>query len=215
MVIIAPKMHYPSQLKPITNNLSLYIPDYKEVKGIYENLLKSNPNEPFPYWTKLWAASIALVQYLKSNPNWIEGKNVIEIGAGLGLPSFSIANIAKSITITDNVPEAVELFKKNIQQLKTNNIQAMVLDWNEVPDQIKPEVVILSDVNYNPLAFVSLWNLIKRFIESGSYVILSTPQRISASPFVNALEAFIKQKHIEIVNENGNQVEISILVLYK
>lgn len=208
-------MRYPLQLTPFSAELAIYIPDYEQVKEVYEAILIDHPAEPFPYWAKLWPSSIALVQYLKANTIWIEHKNVLEIGAGLGLPSFMIAGYANSVQVSDYAPEAVELLEKNIQHLRLNNVQAMELDWNRVPDSINADVVLLSDVNYNPSQFDGLLQLITKLISEGTIVILSTPQRIMASPFVNAIQPLVKQKHVELVNENGNSIEISILVLSK
>lgn len=208
-------MRYPLKLSPFSAELAIYIPDYEQVKEVYEAILIDHPAEPFPYWAKLWPSSIALVQYLKANTIWIEHKNVLEIGAGLGLPSFMIAGYANSVQVSDYAPEAVELLEKNIQHLQLNNVQAMELDWNNVPDSINADVVLLSDVNYNPSQFNGLLQLITKLISEGTIVLLSTPQRIMASPFVNAIQQLVKQKHIELVNENGNSVEISILVLSK
>ncbi len=208
-------MRYPLQLSPFSAELAIYIPDYEQVKEVYEAILIDHPAEPFPYWAKLWPSSIALVQYLKANTIWIEHKNVLEIGAGLGLPSFLIAGYANSVQVSDYAPEAVELLEKNIQHLQLNNVQAMELDWNNVPDSINADVVLLSDVNYNPSQFDGLLQLITKLISEGTIVILSTPQRIMASPFVNAIQQLVKQTHVELVNENGKSVEISILVLSK
>jgi predicted nicotinamide N-methyase len=208
-------MRYPLKLTPFSAELAIYIPDYEQVKEVYEAILIDHASEPFPYWAKLWPSSIALVQYLNANTIWIEHKNVLEIGAGLGLPSFMIAGYANSVQVSDYAPEAVELLEKNIQHLRLHNVQAMELDWNRVPDSIKPDVVLLSDVNYNPGQFDGLLQLITKLIANGTIVLLSTPQRIMASPFVNAIQELVKQSHVEIVNENGKSIEISILILFK
>ena len=208
-------MRYPLKLTPFSAELAIYIPDYEQVKEVYEAILIDHAAEPFPYWSKLWPSSIALVQYLNANTIWIEHKNVLEIGAGLGLPSFMIAGYANSVQVSDYAPEAVELLEKNIQHLRLHNVQAMELDWNRVPDSIKPDVVLLSDVNYNPGQFDGLLQLITKLIANGTIVLLSTPQRIMASPFVNAIQELVKQSHVEIVNENGKSIEISILILFK
>lgn len=208
-------MRYPLKLTPFSAELAIYIPDYEQVKEVYEAILIDHPAEPFPYWAKLWPSSIALVQYLKANTIWIEHKNVLEIGAGLGLPSFLIAGYANSVQVSDYAPEAVELLEKNIQHLRLHNVQAMELDWNRVPNSINTDVVLLSDVNYNPSQFDGLLQLITKLIANGIIVLLSTPQRIMVSPFVNAIQELVKQSHVEIVNENGKSIEISILVLFK
>jgi predicted nicotinamide N-methyase len=208
-------MQYPVQLTQIGAEKAIFIPAYEAVKAIYADLLESDPATPFPYWAKVWPSAIALLNVLKAHPHLIKDKHVLEIGAGIGLPSLMIAGITKSIQISDYDMEAVELLRKNIEHLELENAEALKLDWNALPEAIHPEVVILSDVNYDPTQFDALISLIEKFILQGSTVILSTPQRIMASSFVLALSRFIIADYVELVDENGVNQEISILVLSK
>ena len=208
-------MQYPVQITQISAEKAIYIPDYEQVKHIYASLLKLDPTTPFPFWAKLWPSSIALLDVLKAHPHLIENKHVLEIAAGIGLPSLMMADITNSIQVSDYEKEAVALLQKNIEHLQLQNAQALQIDWNNVPENLHPEVILLSDVNYDPTQFDALINLIVKFIHQGSTVILSTPQRIMASPFVQKLEAYIINRHDTLVDENGIHKEISILVLSK
>ena len=208
-------MQYPVQLTQIGAEKAIYIPAYEAVKTIYADLLALDPATPFPYWAKVWPSAIALLNVLKKHPSLIKDKTVLELGAGVGLPALMIADITKSIIISDYDSEAVELLRKNITHLQLQNVRAMQLDWNTIPENITAEVIILSDVNYDPTQFETLTKLIEKFIHQGCTIILSTPQRIMASPFVLALSEFIIADYVEMVDENGVTKEISILVLSK
>lgn len=208
-------MQYPVQLTQISAEKAIFIPAYEAVKAIYADLLELDPATPFPYWAKVWPSSIALLDVLKAHPHLIQNKHVLEIGAGIGLPSLMMADITKSIQVSDYNLKAVELLQKNIQHLELENAEALQLDWNALHDAIYPEVVILSDVNYDPTQFETLTKLIEKFLHQGCTIILSTPQRIMASPFVLALSTFIIADYVELVDENGVTKEISILVLSK
>jgi predicted nicotinamide N-methyase len=208
-------MQYPVQLTQIGAEKAIYIPAYEAVKAIYADLLESDPATPFPYWAKVWPSAIALHNVLQKHPSLIRDKTVLELGAGVGLPALMIAGITKSIIISDYNSEAVELLRKNIEHLELENAEALKLDWNALPETIHPEVLILSDINYDPTQFETLTKLIEKFIHQGSTVILSTPQRIMASPFVLALSIFIIADYVELVDENGVTKEISIFVLSK
>ena len=208
-------MQYPVQLTQIGTEKAIYIPAYDTVKAIYTDLLALDPATPFPYWAKVWPSATALHNVLKKHPSLIRDKTVLELGAGIGLPSLLMANEAKAIQISDYDLEAVELLRKNIAHLQLQNVQAMQLDWNTIPEHITAEVVILSDVNYDPTQFETLTKLIEKFIHQGCTIILSTPQRIMASPFVQKLEGYIIERHEALVDENGIPKEISILVLSK
>ena len=208
-------MQYPIQLTQISAEKAIYTPNYEQVKEIYTSLLNLDPNTPFPFWAKLWPSSIALLDVLKAHPHLIQNKHILEIGAGIGLPSLMMAGIAKSVQISDYDKEAVDLLQKNIEHLQIQNAEALQLDWNAIPENIQPDVVLLSDVNYDPAQFDTLITLIDKFMHQGSTIILSTPQRIMASPFVLKLELYIKERYEELVDENGVNQEISILVLSK
>ena len=208
-------MQYPVQLTQISADKAIYIPAYEGVKTIYADLLGLDPATPFPYWAKVWPSSIALLDVLKNNPHLIQNKHVLEIGAGIGLPSLMMADITKSIQVSDYNLEAVALLQKNIEHLQLQNVEALQLDWNAIPENMQPEVILLSDINYDPVQFDTLISLIEQFIHRGSTIILSTPQRIMASPFVQKLEASIKERYEALVDENGIPKEISILVISK
>ncbi len=208
-------MQYPVKLSQISAEKAIYIPDYKQVKEVYASLIKIDPNTPFPFWAKLWPSSIALVNVLENNPNWIRDKHVLELGAGIGLPSLMLAGLVKFIQVSDYADEAVELLQKNIAHLNLMNVQALQLDWNHLPISLQPDVLILSDVNYDPSQFDTLIQIITRKILDGCTILLATPQRIMASPFVQALETYIQTTYVEVVNENASAIEISILVLSK
>jgi predicted nicotinamide N-methyase len=208
-------MQYPVELTQISAEKAIYVPAYDAVKAIYTDLLALDPATPFPYWAKVWPSAIALVKVLQKHPSLIRDKTVLELGAGIGLPSLLMANEAKTIQVSDYDSEAVELFRKNIAHLQLHNVQALQMDWNDLPENIDPEVIILSDVNYDPTQFESLTKLIQKFIHQGCTIILSTPQRIIANPFVLALSEFIIADYLEMVDENGVTKEISILVISK
>lgn len=193
----------------------LYVPIPEMIKPTYEHLLNSKANTAFPFWAKIWPSSKAMSAYLALEPQWITGKKVLEIGAGLGLPSFSIAHLAKEVIVTDHAAEAVELINTNINHLCVNNMTAMCLDWNDFPELVSIDTVLLSDVNYAPDAFGPLLTLIGRLMEQGAVIVIATPERIMAAAFVESLQPFIRRSFLQPVEEKGNSFEIRMLLLWK
>lgn len=202
-------MHYPIQLIKINETLSLYLPIPAEIRPVYENALHAVPETPFPFWARVWASSQALTTFLDGNKELVSGKKVLEIGAGTGLPAFSIATIAESVIISDHAPDAVELMEKNIAFLGLTNVTACCLDWNHFPDDLKADIVLLSDINYAPEQFDSLTALIRRFLQERSIVILATPQRLMGASFLLQFEPYITIS--ETMQAEG--VDISLLIL--
>ncbi|MDB5211000.1 MAG: hypothetical protein JWQ30_1827 [Sediminibacterium sp.] len=206
-------MVYPDKLVRIQDELILYVPDPELVKPAYENLLAKDAATPFPFWAKVWPSAKEMASLLVSEPHWIEGKHVLELGAGIGLPSFIMAHHASTMIISDHAPEAVQLIEKNVQYLGLQHVQAMCLDWNHFPDGIKAETVLLSDINYAPDQFAVLLVLIRKFLEQGATIILATPQRITITPFAEALRPFIKRSVLQINEHMGQSTDIRILIL--
>lgn len=199
----------------VQDGMMLYVPIPETVKPTYEHLLKLDANTPFPFWAKIWASSKAMSAFLALEPDWIIDKKVLEIGAGVGLPSFSIARFAKKVIVTDHAPEAIDLIKKNIHHLCVNNMTAICLDWKNFPEQVTADTVLLSDVNYAPGAFEPLLALVIRLIEHGAVIVIATPERIMAAPFVDSLQPFIQRSFLQSVQEIGNSSAIRMLLLWK
>jgi predicted nicotinamide N-methyase len=206
-------LKYPTCIYHYQNKLSILIPDPASIKSTYDALVQKDANTPFPFWAKLWPASIALTDFLLTNTNWIQNKIVLEIGAGIGLPSFSIAALAREVIISDHAADAIALMNENIKHLQLTNTSAACLDWNHFPNEIKADTILLSDVNYAPEQFEPLHNLLKRFIAEGNTIILATPQRIMGVPFVTSLASYITASHVYSVKESEQKIDISIMIL--
>jgi predicted nicotinamide N-methyase len=206
-------MNYPVTLSSFENGLSLLIPDPEKVKSTFEQLRIKDPNTPFPFWAQVWPSAIALSSFLQEEPQLIEGRRILELGAGIGLPSFAISKFASEMVISDHSLEAVELMEMNIHQLNLKHAKAICLDWNHLSEDIETDVLILSDINYDPEQFGPLLKMINRFLVQGTTVILSSPQRITITPFAEAIKPFIQHSELIVVPHLQTEVEIRILVL--
>lgn len=204
---------YPDKLVTVADGLTIFIPDPELVKPVYENLLLKDPATAFPFWAKIWPSALALASFLKENPGLVKGKKVLELGAGIGLPSFTIAEYVSEICISDHAPEAVVLLQKNIQYHQLDNATAVCIDWNKVPEQTKAAVLLLSDINYAPDQYEGLLHMIRRFLGQGTTIILATPQRITITAFAEALQPYIKRSVLRTVSYLNGEVDIRILIL--
>ena len=206
---------YPLQLVKLNTELTLYVPDPARIQSTYQKLAAENTATIFPYWAKVWASAHAMTQFLQEEPTWIQNKIVLEIGAGIGIPSFSIASLTKKITISDHVPDAVALLQKNIDYLALNNAQAACIDWNTISEDTTVDTILLSDTNYEPSAHNNLVVLINRFINNGSSIILATPNRLASNPFIDRISKYITSTKKYSIAENDTNKEIVVMVLKK
>jgi predicted nicotinamide N-methyase len=206
-------MHYPITLHEFQDGLQLYVPDPDQVKPTYEHLVATHPAAAFPFWARIWPSSLALTAFLQKEPHWIASKHVLEVGAGIGLPSFSISREASTLVVSDYSREAVALMEKNIQTLGLSNAKAMYLDWNDFPSDLSADTVLLSDINYDPEQFKALLSLIQQLLDKGTTVVIATPERISAVSFAVQLEPYVTRSVLETVATAEQPIDIRIFVL--
>lgn len=206
---------YPLQLVTLHNELSLYVPDPALIQSTYQKLVAANPNTIFPYWAKIWASADALAQFLREEPAWIQNKIVLEIGAGIGIPSLSIAAQTDKIVISDYAPDAVALLQKNIEHSKLKNASATCIDWNHISEDVIADTILLSDTNYEPAVHENLTSLVEKFINKGSTILLATPNRLASTPFIERISKYIYRSKQYLLTENSVSKEIIVMVLKK
>jgi predicted nicotinamide N-methyase len=206
-------MPYQTILTEITKNLSINIPDPESLKKTYDGLRETDENLSFPFWAKIWPSSKAITAFLMENIHFVESKTVLEIGAGIGLPSFTISNYAAKLIISDHSTDAIKLIERNIEYLKLTHAKAILLDWNDFPENLTADTIILSDINYDPSQIDPLLKLIQFFLSKGSSIIISTPERITVTSFALLIQPLIKRSMLQTVEESGELHEIRIMVL--
>jgi len=50
---------------------------------------------------QLWTAGIALATFISANPALVHGKDVLELGSGIGLAGLACADVAQTVTLSD------------------------------------------------------------------------------------------------------------------
>lgn len=189
--------------------LKMAIPDEEALKEWYQQQQAA----PFPFWAKLWPASIALSRFIMEEPSSVTDKTIIEIAAGLGLPSLAAAVHATSVLCTDAVADAVDMINISVQLNNFSHVQVMQLDWNKPLPKPKTDVVLMSDVNYNPADFPQLLRFIQNILADKTTILLSTPQRLMAKPFIEAVTpAIVQQKDFTVVHKQ-EETMCSVFVL--
>lgn len=206
-------MVYPVKEVAYSAELHLVIPDPEKVKATYEMLLVENAETKFPFWAKCWPASLAMFSFLQDHPHYILNKKVLELGAGIGLPSFYSASQSSSVLISDYAEEAVELMHLNIEKLQLSNTKALKLDWNNFAGDIPADIVLLSDINYDEKDFESLKLVLSTYLKKGATILLATPYRINASTFVSFFSLLIQKQELITVQNEGTEVSIGLFVL--
>ncbi len=189
--------------------VQLYVPNIPAIKQWYHLQKINEVSTPFPYWAKVWPSAIALCTFLVQRPQFIEQKNVLEVAAGLGLPSLLAAKYATNVICTDYVQEPLDMVQQSIEANALQNISCSIFNWNHLPQKIDTDVVLLSDINYEPVAFDALHNMIDFFLQKQKTILIATPQRLMAKLFVEKLEPYTQRQ--ETIDVDGTPITILVL----
>jgi predicted nicotinamide N-methyase len=138
---------------------------------------------------------------------------VLELAAGLGLPGQVAAHVAAAVVISDYMPQAVEMAASSVAVNGLTNVRCRVLDWNALPDDLEADVLLLSDINYEPSAFERLHSVLLDFLGRGSTILLATPQRLMAKSFIARLIPYCFAQGEQQVSLNGESAFISVFAL--
>lgn len=188
---------------------SLYVPNQDQVRHLH----RQNATAPFPYWARLWPAAIAMGRWLVDNKSLLQNKKVLELAAGLALPSLIAARYADEVCCTDYLPDPLEVVARSITHNQLTSIQCQLLNWHHLPADIRTDILLLSDVNYHPSEFDALMNVIRHFLDNGTRIVLTTPQRLAAKPFIEKLLPFCTTQKEMAIDHEGSSTIISLLQL--
>ena len=147
-------------------------------------------DEFLPYWAELWPSGVALAEHVAATD--LHGRRVVELGAGLGLPSLAAALRGADVLATDWAEDAVALLAANAAR---NGIalRAEVARWDE-PERFGTDwdLVLAADVLYEQRNADQLLELLPRL--GAREILLAEPGR----PFA---QSFLAQWQVEEVGD--------------
>jgi predicted nicotinamide N-methyase len=142
--------------------------------------------EFLPYWAELWPSGVALAQTVAQLE--LRDARVLELGAGLGLPSLAAALRGADVLATDWADDAVALLRLNAAR-NGIRLRSERVRWDE-PDALVAEapwdLVLGADLLYEQRNAAQLLELLPRL---GADVLLAEPGRPFARPFLAAFDA--------------------------
>lgn len=143
-------------------------------------------NEFLPYWAELWPSGLALARHVAGLE--LEGRRVLELGCGLGLPSLAAARCGAHALATDWADDAIELLGRNAQRngisLRTARVR-----WSEPELLLRAapwDIVLGADLLYEQRNAEQLAELLPRL---GGEVLLAEPGRPYAKEFLERFRA--------------------------
>jgi predicted nicotinamide N-methyase len=137
--------------------------------------------EFLPYWAELWPSGVALAEVIASLE--LRGVRVVELGAGLGLPSLSAALRGADVLATDWAEDAVSLLRDNAAR-NAIALRAERVRWDDPGPLLAGapwDVVLGADLLYERRNADQLLELLPRL---GGEILLAEPGRPFARAFL-------------------------------
>ncbi|PIE57124.1 MAG: methyltransferase [Desulfobulbus propionicus] len=143
----------------------------------------------FPFWTKLWEASIVLANLLVSRPVQ-EKKTLLELGAGLGVPGLAAARAGFQVTLTDYDQLILDFARVSGAASGVENVEYRMLDWLDPPDLPRYDVVVGAEVLFREEFFAPLLGVLRKTLKPEGVVYFAHDStRQSLRPFLEMAEA--------------------------
>jgi len=173
----------------------------------------------FPYGLMLWPSAVGLAEWLARTPSLIQGKRVLEIGAGVGLAGLAARALGAEVTQTDFQADALTLCRHNASCNGIEGVRVARGDWRDFPpDLASCDVVLGSDVLYERSLHPALESLLPHLIVPDGLIILSDPLRPQALEFVGRFEARggweVRMEGLTVPWEDADK-EIALFLLRK
>lgn len=214
------KITYPTKTKTLSIGEKVFV--IEEIRSLDEaidlicdEMTQEEQLDPFaedlcPYFGVLWPSSVALGKYLAQNPKLIRGKQVLELGCGLGLPSLVASHLGGDVLATDFHPDVEEYFQRNCRHSSVES-KYMRLNWRDSNQDIgKFDVVLGSDVLYESKHSKEVAQGLIRFMKPDGIIILSDPLRPYLQSFLEAMK--IEGMHEEM---SSSQIDGKEILVYK
>lgn len=146
----------------------------------------------------VWESAEVLARLMDSIDT--KGRRILEVGCGIGLVSLLLQRRSEDITATDYHPEAAANLRWNAMLNKIKPVKFVRANWETDTDLLgKFDLVVGSDVLYEPDHPELLSNFILAHCEQDSEVIIVDPSRGHASKFSKRMDlAGFKQTAIPV-----------------
>ncbi len=170
--------------------------------------------ENFPFWVKIWEASVVLADHLV-RLGLGKKKEILEIGAGMGVTGLFLGAFGHTVTVTDYEEEALELLRMNAEHNGLHNVSVKKLDWNKPDLSGKYDVICGSELVYNERCIKPIINLFQKYLRPDGVIYLAHDlERMCMVKFIGMVPGrFEIENIVKRIAETGNSHKVVIHTL--
>lgn len=144
-------------------------------------------DERMPYWAELWPSARALARFLIDRPP-LPGSRIIELGAGLALPSLVLRRMGLDPLATDHNQDAMPFVALNAARNGVTDVRTTLLDWRDPEPRLgRFDLILAADVLYEHRNIDMLATCLPRLMAPGGLFLLADPGRRHLPAFLDRL----------------------------
>lgn len=132
------------------------------------------------YWRRVWPAGLGLASYIaeRFGPGGLEGRQVLDLGCGVGLVGVVCGRLGASVTFLDREAGALAAVRRNCRRNGLGPAQTIGGDWNHGGHRLAPDaydVVVGGDVVYDDLEWPAIGTALMRTLRADGLALLADP----------------------------------------
>jgi predicted nicotinamide N-methyase len=141
-------------------------------------------DERMPYFGAIWPSAESLVARILLGPR-LDGRDVLELGCGLGACGFAAARRGAHVTFLDWEPRALEIVEASAleQGLPLSAFDLVVADWRRPPRMGPFDLVLGADVLYEERNAPAVADFLAAHLKPGAEAWITDPGRPHARRF--------------------------------
>jgi predicted nicotinamide N-methyase len=173
--------------------------------------------QEFPFWIKLWEASMVLAHVVASMPAK-NNETLMELGAGMAAPGLAAAGSGYDVTLTDYEPHILDFERVSAAANGFDDVKFRMLDWLAPPDLEPFDRIIGAEILFREEFFQPLLDVFKKYLKDDGEIYMAHDMRRQSVPkFLELAQKDFKigvQKQ-GLTNDEGEKITVIINRLVK
>jgi len=162
------------------------------------------------YGFLLWESAVGLARQLTQQAARVRGKQVLELGAGVGLPGLVARALGATVRQTDYQSDALALTGWNAHQNGIDDIETFLADWRTWRHLPRYDLILGADILYDATLHFYLEAIFRKNLLPSGWLLLADPGRPQALDFAIQLEAHGWHIEIQTISVPAIQAESAV-----
>ena len=189
--------------------------DMLQVTDLEHLLAGKDPFEnvsEFPFWVKLWEASMVLAHVMASMPAKGNQK-LLELGAGMAAPGLVAAARGYEVTLSDYEAHILDFQRVSAAANGFDDVDFRMIDWLEPPEMPQFDRIIGAEILFRDDFFAPLLAIFNNYLKDDGEIYLAHDLRRKSVPkFLDLAQKDFKIAVTKTTMQNEEGEKITILV---